>query len=281
MTKSFHAGNAARNGIVAAKLARRGFTAASDIIEARYGFADCFGGEKCLLPAVTQSLGQVFLITAMPPDIKMWPCCSSNHRPLTAVLDFVNKHPINVDDIERIEHYGFIQPGTGSLQKRTDIKNGFEAKFSLEYNIAAAFLDKKVDLSTFNDERVRRDDIQSFIKRIQRYLDPEVALHSSRTKGALNTSRILVFMKDGTVHELPVGLRTVLKGAAVLDKFRSNAAEVLRPDASERVISMVMNLEKMSDVRELVDAITIGGVHSKKLRSPAKKRKGPLVTMMN
>jgi hypothetical protein len=66
MTKSFHPGNAAGSGIVAAKLAGRGFLADQDIIETRYGYADCFGSEKCYLPGMTQFLGTVSYIASLP-----------------------------------------------------------------------------------------------------------------------------------------------------------------------------------------------------------------------
>lgn len=255
MTKAFHPGNAARGGIVAAKLARGGFTADPDIIEARYGYADCFGGEKCYIPAMTRFLGDVSMISSKPPSIKAWPCCSSNHRTLTGIMGLLARQSIAADDIARVEHYGYVEPGTGSLQ-RTEIRNGLEAKFSMEYNIAAAFIDGKVDLSTFSEARWNRGDIQVLMKRIERYHDPEAARHSARTQGALEMGRMRVFMKDGTVHDVELGPRTTLKGSAVVDKFIANASGALDRARIERVISIVSHLEQLENTRELTDLIS-------------------------
>lgn len=255
MTKAFHPGNAARSGVVAAKLAARGYLADPDIIEARYGYADCFGGEKCHLPAMTQFLGEVSLIASKCPAIKAWPTCSSNHQSLTGIMDLLQKHAIEAADIARVEHYGPNVPGTGSLQHR-EVRNGQEGKFCLEYNIAAAFIDKRVDLSTFSDERVARGDLQAFMKKVYRYQDPEAAIHSGRTKAALDVARLKILLKDGTTHDLKLGPRLTLTGAAVAEKFRTNAGLVLDAGAVERVIELVHELDALSDITKLMDALT-------------------------
>ena len=257
MTKAFHPGNAARSGVVAAKLAARGYLADPDIIEARYGYADCFGGEKCSLPAMTQSLGDASLLVSKPPAIKAWPTCSSNHQALTAIMKLLQEHAIHADDIVRIEHYGPNAPGTGSLQHR-EARNGLEAKFCLEYNIAAAFIDRKVDLATFTDEHVRRGDLQAFMKKVHRYQDPEAALHSARTQAGLDVARLRVVMKDGTLHDMKLGPRLTLTGQDVVEKFRGNAGLILDREAVERVVNLVQGLEGLAETVELMDAISGG-----------------------
>ena len=255
MTKAFHPGNAARSGIMAGKLARRGYLADPDIIEARYGYADCFGGDNCDLPAMTRFLGEVFYIAAKPPAIKAWPTCSSNHQSLTGIFDFLRGHVVNAADVLRVEHYGANVPGTGSLQRR-NVRSGLEGKFCLEYNIAAAFIDRKVDLSTFTDERAARGDLQDFMSRVFRYQSPEAALHSRRTKAGLDIAHLRVFMKDGAVHDLKLAPRLTLTGAAVVEKFRANARAVLHEEAIAHVISLVQALDGRPDTRELMDTIT-------------------------
>ena len=254
MTKSFHPANAARSAIVAAKLAARGFSADPDIIEARYGYADCFGGEKCNLGAMTQFLGVVYFIESKGPEIKAWPCCSSNHAALTAIMKFIAEHAIDACDIVRVEHHGPNVPGTGSLQRRT-VRDGMEGKFCLEYNIAAAFIDRKVDLATFSEERVHRGDLQEFMKKVERYQDAEAALHSGRTRHGLSTGRLRVALRNGTVYDLQLGSRTTLTGDAVVQKFRSNAIAVLDAGSIERVITLINTFDDIADTSELMDAL--------------------------
>jgi hypothetical protein len=76
---------------------------------------------------MTQFLGQVSYVTNEGPDIKAWPCCSSNHQPLTGIMKLLQEHDINADDVVRVEHYGSKVPYTGSLQ-RSVARDGFEGK---------------------------------------------------------------------------------------------------------------------------------------------------------
>ena len=56
MTKPFHPGKAAQNGLLAALLAKRGFTSSKEILEAKRGFANVLAPEHDL-SKVNMSLG--------------------------------------------------------------------------------------------------------------------------------------------------------------------------------------------------------------------------------
>jgi 2-methylcitrate dehydratase PrpD len=79
-------GQASRNGVIAAKLAAKGYTSDPDIIEGRQGYADNFGGEKCNIPAMTKFLGKLYYLEHEGTRIKPWPCCGGNHQTLTNLL---------------------------------------------------------------------------------------------------------------------------------------------------------------------------------------------------
>jgi len=158
MTKPFHPGQAARNGVIAAKLASKGFTADPDIIEGRQGYADNFGGAKCNVPQMTKFLGKVYFLEEEGTRIKPWPCCGGNHQTLSHWLPFLKEKKLRAEDIERIEHIGPNIPCTGALL-RTEVKQGLEGKFSLAYNISAALIDGKVDYETFTDKRAAKGDL--------------------------------------------------------------------------------------------------------------------------
>ena len=55
---------------------------------------------------------------------------------------------MNPDDVESIEHFGPDVPCTAALL-RDEVKLGLDGKFCLKYNISAAIIDRKIDLSTF------------------------------------------------------------------------------------------------------------------------------------
>jgi 2-methylcitrate dehydratase PrpD len=255
MTKPFHPGHAARNGVVAAKLAARGFTADPDIIEGRQGYADNFGGPKCNLPAVTQFLGSLYYLATDGTRIKPWPCCGGNHQTLTGLFELLQKHAIKPDAVEQIEHIGPNVPCTGALL-RDEVHEGLEGKFCLRYNIAAAVIDRKVDLQTFTDKRAAEGDLQAFMARVRLTRNPDVSLRRPHMADGNPEARLRVQLKDGTVHEVVFGPAMHLTGDAVVDKFRANAGFVFNGDRIGRPIQLVQRLEAVKDVTEVVDAVT-------------------------
>ena len=148
MTKPFHPGQVARNGIIAAKLAAKGYTSDPDIIEGRQGYADNFGGDKCNIPAMTKFLGKVWFLEEEGTRIKPWPCCGGNHQMLTGLLALIKEKKLKADEVESVEHIGPNIPCTGALL-RTEVTQGLEGKFTMAYNISAALIDGKVDYETF------------------------------------------------------------------------------------------------------------------------------------
>ena len=258
MTKPFHPGQAARNGVIAAKLAAKGFTSDPDIIEGRQGYADNFGGAKCNVPQMTKFLGKVYHLEDEGTRIKPWPCCGGNHQTLTNLLPFAKEKKLKADDIALIEHIGPNIPCTGALL-RTEVKKGLEGKFSLAYNISAAIIDGKVDYATFTNERAAKGDLQAFMKRVKLLRNDDVALRRPHIADANLDARLRITMKDGTVHEILMGTATHLTGDAVVDKFRLNTEAILGKERAATAIGLVQRLETLSDVSQVLDAVTLGG----------------------
>ncbi|MEE9533396.1 MAG: MmgE/PrpD family protein, partial [Acidimicrobiia bacterium] len=256
MTKPFHPGNAARSGVVAAKLASRGYTADPDIIEGRQGYADNFGGVKCNLPAVSQFLGDFYYLASEGTRIKPWPCCGGTHQTLTGVMDLIQKYETNPDDIESIEHIGPVVPCTGAVL-RPEVNRGLEGKFCLAYNIAAALIDRKVDLNTFTDGRSNRGDLREFMKRVRLSQNPDVELRGQHIADGNPEARLRVHTRDGRLIDLELGPAAHLTGDAVVDKFRANASFVFGQEEIGEPIQMVQRLEDLDDVSELMDAVTV------------------------
>ena len=102
MAKALHSGNAARAGIEAATLARRGFTADTAIIEAPLGFL-----QAVVLPedrdvaAVTERLGRPYVLEG-PQRIKRFPACNPGHPLIDAALRLVHDQYVRADDVESI-----------------------------------------------------------------------------------------------------------------------------------------------------------------------------------
>ena len=88
MTKSLHAGRTAQSGVLAARLAKSGFTASPDVLEHQAGFmhAHSHSGK----PAVSRGdwgLGSNWRLPKMGINIKRYPMCYATHRSIDAMLD--------------------------------------------------------------------------------------------------------------------------------------------------------------------------------------------------
>jgi 2-methylcitrate dehydratase PrpD len=255
MTKPFHPGQASRNGVIAAKLAAKGYTADPDIIEGRQGYADNFGGDKCNIPQMTKFLGTVYFLEEEGTRIKPWPCCGGNHQTLTNLLPFAKEKKLKADDVELVEHIGPNIPCTGALL-RTEVKVGLEGKFSLAYNISAALIDGKIDYETFTDKRAAKGDLQKFMKRVKLVRSDDVALRRKHIQDGNPDARLRITMKDGSVHDFLMKHATHLTGDAVLDKFRMNTEAILGKERAAAAIDLVQRLEQVTDVSQVLDAVT-------------------------
>ena len=272
MTKPFHPGQASRNGVIAAKLAAKGYTSDPDIIEGRQGYADNFGGDKCNIPAMTKFLGKVYYLEHEGTRIKPWPCCGGNHQTLTNLLPFAKEKKLKADDVALVEHIGPNIPCTGALL-RTEVKVGLEGKFSLAYNISAALIDGKIDYETFTDKRAAKGDLQAFMKRVKLVRSDDVALRRPHIADGNPDARLRITMKDGTVHDFVMKTATHLTGDAVLDKFRMNAEGVLGKERAAKTISLVQRLEEVKDVAQVLDAVTTGAGEMKLDITPVRAAK--------
>ena len=102
MTKPLHAGRAAENGVSAALLARDGFTAAANILEARRGFFNAMAG-GCDESKITGRLGSPYFMKEPGISIKPYPSGSLSHPAQDLILDLVKQHDLSADEIDHVE----------------------------------------------------------------------------------------------------------------------------------------------------------------------------------
>src|SRR2546423_5473388 len=85
MTKPLHAGQAARNGVLAALLAEAGFTASDEAIEHRYGYLGVFNDQLPIDPAPLAAMGQgLEILTEHGLALKPYAACGATHPGIEA-----------------------------------------------------------------------------------------------------------------------------------------------------------------------------------------------------
>ena len=185
MTKPLHAGNAARNGVFAAILAQKGFTADQGILEDPFGYARVFSGTaEANFKKMTSNLGTPFEIVSSPPIIKQYPSCRGAAGCIDAILHLIRQHDINADSVVEVECRTSSHTPQVLIHSRP--RTALEGKFSLEYCIAIAIVDKEVGLKQFTDSKVRDAKIRELISKV-RYTHPQrwALLQPTRCEGEL------------------------------------------------------------------------------------------------
>jgi 2-methylcitrate dehydratase PrpD len=256
MTKPLHAGRAAENGVGAAFLAREGFTAAKDILEARRGFFNAMAGGYDQRK-ISGRLGSPYFMKEPGISIKPYPSGSLSHPAQDLILDLVREHDLRAADIERIE------VGTNSNVPNALIypmpTTALEGKFSIPFCMAIAVLERKAGIAQFQDRKVRDKRVVDLMKRITLYVDDEL----ERLGYDQVRSRVRIRLTSGRMIE---GRYDVARGhpekplswEELAEKFRDCAALVLAPKSAEDVIGQVARIEKLKTLTPLLKALSVG-----------------------
>lgn len=213
--KSLQAGHANSLGIRSALLAREGFDASPDILEAQFGYMELYGqGESLAEEVKNLGIGPLEL-EREGLEVKKYPMCYATHRALDGLLDLRSEYELDLKQVKTVN----IRTSAGSLAPLIHARpqTGLEAKFSMHYAVAAALSDGSVTLGSFDDMQVLRADVQRFFpavtvsedegKLMPRWTDLEVVLHDGR-----RLSRRVETLRGSARHPLSSqGLRAKLQ----------------------------------------------------------------------
>jgi 2-methylcitrate dehydratase PrpD len=171
MTKPLHVGRAAENGVTAALLAARGFTADPDALDGPWGYFAVQGGgvspEK-----VSQGFGKTWSIVDPGVSIKPYPCGVLTHPTIDLMLKLVSENDIKPDQIDSVKVFA----GSNILNpiRYPIAANHLQAKFSLPAALAMIALARKAGKKEFSDDFVGSVPMQAMQQRIATQLDPEI-----------------------------------------------------------------------------------------------------------
>ena len=249
MTKPFHAGHAARSGVLSALLARDGFTASEQAIEGPQGyFAVLSAGKRD--EQVLDSLGAPWKILETGVAVKPYPSCACTHSIIDSALELRRTHRI------RPEQVAEVTVGVNAAVPRILIhgnpRSGLEAKFSGEFSAAAALCDGRVGIATFRDDKTDDPAIRELMTRVRLVVDPEIPSDLERHMW----TRVTVRLRDG--REVAIAPRPVpghpglpLSMDQLREKFMDCARIVLPEDRADSVRQMVEQLDGCPDLRSL------------------------------
>src|SRR5580693_4100902 len=165
MTKSFQVGRAAQSGVIAARLAQAGLTASLDALEHPAGLLIALSVDgKAELDRPFDAAQKEWHIVGHGLSIKRYPICYATHRSIDAALDLVTRFDLTPGKVER------IHVSTGKTQmlllRNSRPQTGLEAKFSMQFAMAAALCARNVGLRELTDDFVRRPEVQAIFPRV-------------------------------------------------------------------------------------------------------------------
>jgi 2-methylcitrate dehydratase PrpD len=253
MVKPLHAGLAARNGIVAAQLARAGLTASGAAIDGPQGLLVAMDSERPSLAGVADDLGARWEILDTGITVKLYPSCAGTHPTLDALLDLRRAHTFAADDVEAIE-IG-VDPIVPTILIHDNPSTGLEGKFSMPFCAAAAVVHGHVGIATFDPASLEDAAVRGVQSRVRMHVDP--AIDASATP--LTQSRVSVRLRDGRVLTATAnGARGYPERPAsdeeLTAKFMSCASAVLTRDRACAALAALRQLGTHVDIAALMTA---------------------------
>jgi 2-methylcitrate dehydratase PrpD len=251
MTKSLHVGRAAQHGVEAAFLARAGWTAAADILEARRGFFRAAGGgfDPTLIDG---RLGNPWYYLDPGVSIKPNPSGSLTHPAMWVFAELVRRHDL------RPENVASVRVGTNSNHPNALIhhrpRDPLAAKFSMEYAMATLLARRRGGLAEYDDpEAVLRDDVQSLIPKIDFGVDPvaeEAGFHRMLARITVTTTDGRTFFDEGDAGRGHPA--NPMSDEEVVAKFTDCARWGGLPGDGAPLRDLVDRLETLSEVAPLL-----------------------------
>lgn len=226
MTKAFHPGKAAANGLVAALLAERGYASPEAVFERDGGFFAAFTPEAHP-DALLDGLGEAWELEKNA--FKPYPCGIVSHPLIDAAVAASSRVP---DTAQVREIHAHCHPLVPELMGRIQPEDGLQARFSAAHTIAAGLADGQLTLRQFADDRVVRDDVRG-LRAAVRFL-PDEEWH--RDEATLE-----IVLADGTtvtehVEHARGSLDRPLTDEELEDKARNLIEDVL-PGRTDAIIA--------------------------------------------
>ncbi len=243
MAKSLSVGSAARNGMMAALLARAGLTGPARPLEGRFGFTQVFG-HKPDLDAIRIGLGADWHLTRVA--YKPYPCGVVLHPVLDACLELA--HGLTQAEIAQIETIELR--GHPLLRQRTDrpgVSTGREAQVSAQHAVPMALLRGETGLSAFTDSAVQDPAVRALGGKLCFVDDPAVSVESVCVRLHLAAGR--------TVEQVTQVARGSLGKPLTDDELETKLRELCAYGGSacrpEPLIEAVWRLDELDDVSTL------------------------------
>jgi 2-methylcitrate dehydratase PrpD len=256
-TKPYHAGRAARDGVVAVRLAAAGMTAGRDAFEHAQGFLTAFSPGTPDRESPVR-LGREWYMPRQGLCIKLYPTCYFMHRPFEAAVNLLAGRGIGPTDIAEVSVT--IGRGEADVLFNHRPRTANEARFSAEFAMAAAVILGRMGVAELSDAVVQRADMGDFYSKVR--IDA-IDQRDPREPAMAPYTSVRIRLVDGTVLDsLPVSsihghAWDPVTAAEHWTKFQECTARTHSEAAARNLFDMLQQVETLASARALPTAAAV------------------------
>lgn len=257
MTKPFHAGQAARAGVLAALMAEKGFTANHYALEDTLGFMNIYAhGGPVKIDAMLAEFASPFDLD-IGAILKEYPCCALTHNIAGLMLELRQQHSLSAHNVKQVELLCHPQ-AFGSLDRPMPM-TGLDAKFSNQYVAARALNDGALRLDHFDDAATQQSEVRATLAKIQMKAHPNLEAGNPHHTAA----EVVVHMATGEriakFSQKPNfrSFANPMSEAQLSDKFYDCAARALPHARIAPLFEMLMSLDTQPTLAALGQHLTV------------------------
>jgi 2-methylcitrate dehydratase PrpD len=245
MVKPLHAGNAAMNGLSAARLAKRGFTSRTDMVETAQGLghtlSDTFDAER---------FHKALNAPAYAPGIcfKYHAACYMTHSSIEATRTLMQRHQLAATDVDAVEiHVNAGHFGVCNIQNPA---TGLEAKFSLRFTAAMTMAGEDTSgIDAYTDALTARPELNVLRDRIT-----VKAWETPRAESRVRLRARGEWLQEDCNVGIPM-TDLELQWQRLITKFHALVDPVLGPERARRIAGLCREFESVDNPAPLIDLL--------------------------
>lgn len=256
MSKRFHAGRAAQSGVLAALLARRGFTGSRTALEQSFGGFFSTMCDTVDVPTAYAELGSRWELAEV--GFKAYASCASTHTTVDAI-DQLMQQGLTAHDLKQLRIF-MSKKAVSNVGWKYVPAGVVAAQMNCYYTSAVKLLDGDVFIEQFAESRLADPRIMALIDRIQIFHEPAfdaggaVTRHAVRVEAELNGSRV----RTVHVEQRRGSSRFPLTRDEIEKKLRRLATVALAAQSVEKIIEMVDGIDELKDMQALASLLRAG-----------------------
>jgi 2-methylcitrate dehydratase PrpD len=245
--------------IMAALWAEMGYVGDTTVLDPENGFWKFCGYGDWHPEKVSEGLGKTWSFHNI--KYKIYPCCGMLHTALDCLYSIIDQNNLVPEEIESIKAYCHPTVEYPAFTNR-EVVNIVDAQFNAAYVFAVAAHRVRIGIEWQEADTMTNPKILEFMKKITCQAHPGFGKVRQKDPTS-DLSKVEVIARGKKFTEE----RTHFKGdnaaeghiteADLVEKFKHNASRILARNKTDKAVNAILNLEKLTDISELMKLITI------------------------